>query len=113
MRLAPMYKRGIGAEGNVVQEQPLARPADIDPPLLAAKGVERNERVAAVETEIAREMVAGPERDADERQIAVDCHLGHRRQRAVTAGHADGRGLGGARERSSVVAPAEHAGLDS
>jgi len=40
--LAAVDERGVGAERDVVQEEPFARPADVDPPLVAAESRERS-----------------------------------------------------------------------
>src|SRR6266487_2309339 len=103
MRLAAVDERGVGAEGNIVQKQPLACPPDVDSPFLAVEGLECPERVAAVEAEVACEVVARTERDTDERKVTVDCDLGDRRERTVAAGHADRLGFGIARKRGGVL----------
>ena len=98
-----MDERRVGADRDVVQEQPLARPADVDPQFLAAEGLERRERIVAVETDIAREVVTRPEGNADEGQLALDCNLGNRRQRPVAAGNPDRVGVRVASNLHDVV----------
>ena len=85
--LAPVDEPRVEAERDVVQEEPVSDPAHVDPPLLPVEGRERADRVVAVEAEVPGEVVAGPERDADERNVLLDRHLGDRRERAVPARH--------------------------
>ena len=98
-----MDERGVGTKGDVVQEQPFARSTDVDPPLVAAERRERGDRVGAVEAEVAREVVPCPERDADERQIALDPDLGDSRQRPVAARDAEDVCARFTRERRWIV----------
>ena len=77
-----------------------------------SKRVERGERVVAVEPEVAREVVARPERDDDERQVALDRDRGHARHRAVAAGRAEHVRVGLARQLGGVVALAQDVRLD-
>jgi hypothetical protein len=79
----------VGAERDVVEEDPAVDAADVDPPLGRVEGVERRHRVVRVEAEVTGEVVARPERDDDEGQVALERDGGHRRERAVAAGHAD------------------------
>jgi hypothetical protein len=91
MVLAPVHEVRVSAERHVVQESPMAEPSDIDPPLDPVR--ERSESrfgIVACEAEVAREVVARPERDADERQISLDRDRGDGGERAVTARHAQG-----------------------
>ena len=60
--LPPVDERCVDPERDVVQETPLARPADVDAALLALEAGERGERIVPVEPEIACEVVAGAER---------------------------------------------------
>ena len=53
-------------------------------------------------------MVARPERDADERQVALDRDLRDGAERPVAAGDAEGGRIGGARELGGVVVAREH-----
>ena len=86
--LAAVHELRVDAERDVVQEEPVVRAADVDAALVAVdERFERADRVVAVEPEVAREVVARPERDARERQVALDRHVGDRRERAVAAGH--------------------------
>jgi hypothetical protein len=85
MGLPAVDERCIRTEGNVVQEQPLARAPDIDAPLLAPEGVEGSDRIVPVETEIASEVVARAEGNADERDLLLDRYLCDRRERPVAA----------------------------
>lgn len=85
VRLAPVHEGGVGPDRDVVQEQTLACAADVDPTFLAAECVEGRHGIATVEAEIASEVVTSSPGNADERQIAFDRDLGHRRQGAVPA----------------------------
>ena len=85
--LAPVDEPRVEAERDVVQEEPVADPRHVDPSLFPVEGRERADRIAAVEAEVPGEVVAGPERDADERNVLLDRHLGDRRERAVPARH--------------------------
>ena len=111
--LAPVDELRVDAERDVVQEQPVVRAADVDAALDAVdERLERADRVVAVEPEVAREVVARPEGDADERQVSLDRDLGHRRQRAVAARHPERVGIGVTGELPEVVAVAEHMHVD-
>jgi hypothetical protein len=64
---------------------------------------------------IEREVISRPGGKADERQIMLCRHSGDRRQRAVTAGHAQRVGSlidGYPNERREVVSRSEHDRLD-
>ena len=76
----------VGADRDVVEEEPFAHPPDVDPSLHTLERGESAYRIVAVETEVAREVVSGAERDADERQVALDRDLGKVRQRSVAPG---------------------------
>jgi hypothetical protein len=90
MVLAAMDEVRVEAERDVVQEDLLPDAADVDPPLLAVdERVEGADRIVPVQAEVAREVVPGPEGDADERKVALDRNGGDRRQRAVAPGHAE------------------------
>ena len=100
MVLAAMHEPRIDPERDVVQEEPVAGAPDVDPAFAAVdEGGERSDRIVAVEADVAGEMVAGAERDADERQVALDRDVGDRRERAVAARHAERIGGGLACER--------------
>ena len=85
--LAPVDEPRVEAQRDVVQKEPVSDAAHVDPSLFPVEGRERADRVAAVEAEVPREVVAGPERDADKRNVLLDRHLGNRRERAVPARH--------------------------
>ena len=86
---------------------------DVYLPLDAVEGSQRSQRIVAVETEVAREVVAGAERDADERQVALERDLRDCRQRAVAAGHPERAGRRCAGQRADVVPVAENVTADS
>jgi hypothetical protein len=112
--LAMMHERGVGAEGDVVQKQPLARPANVNPAFIATEGRERRERICAVEAEVAREMVPRPEGNTDERQLALDRDLSDRSERPVATRDADRVGEGArSHESRRMVAFSKHTRLDS
>src|SRR5262249_2871450 len=70
--------------------------ADVVPPLRAVERLQRRERIVAVEAEIPSEVVAGAERDADERDSMLERGVSNRGERAVAA---RGRRAPGARPR--------------
>ena len=107
-----MDQRGVGAERDVVQKNAVAGQADIDPPLIAAEGCERTQRVRMIEPQVAGEVIASPERDTDKRQLALEGNLGDRRQLAVAARNAEHVGASFGCKRSRIVALTEDAGLD-
>jgi uncharacterized membrane protein len=113
MALAAVDELRVGAEGDVVQEQPVADAADVDPPLGAAERRKRRDGVVAVETEVAGKVVARSVRHADERKVALECDLGDGRERAVASGDPQGRRFGGPGEVFRGVALAEDARLDA
>ena len=112
--LAPVHEGGVRADRDVVQEQTLAGAADVDPTFRTAECLERRHRITTVETEIASEVIAGPERNADERQVAFDRDLGDGRERAVAACDPDRRAVarGFRRNRGCVLALREHVRAD-
>ena len=108
-------RRGVDPERDVVQEQAVvdARPTSIRRST-PREGREGSERVVSVEAEVAREVVSRPERDADEGQVALDRHLGDRRERAVARPPSRARSASASRARpSSVVALAEDVHRDT
>ena len=72
MVLPAVDEPGVEAERDVVQEETVTGPPDVDPPLAARERVERSDRVVAVEAEVARKVVAGAERHAHEPKVALD-----------------------------------------
>jgi hypothetical protein len=108
--LAAVYELGIEAERDVVQEESVGDAPDVDPPLRTFEGVERLDGVIAVEPEVAREVVAGAEWDADERQVALECNLRYRRERAVAAGNPEDLLVCSAGAPFSIVVGSENAG---
>ena len=83
MDLAPVHELRVETQRHVVEEQPLARAADVDPPLVAGECAERAERIVSVETKVAGEVIPGPEGNADERGVSLEPDLRDRSQRAV------------------------------
>ena len=58
-------------------------------------------------------MVPGPERDADERSIALERDLGDRGQRAIASGHAENVGRRGPCKLRDVLPFPQDTGLDA
>ena len=113
MRLTAVHQPRVDAERDVVQEEPLARAADVDAPLGAAvERLQRSDRIVTVEPEIPGEMVAGPERDADERGVALERNAGDRRERPIASGDAQDLSARGPRELRSVLPFLQDMGLD-
>ena len=111
--LATVDEIGVEAERQVVEKESTVDATDIDTLLGAVEGGERRQRIVAIEAEIARKVVASPERDADERQVALQRDGRHRRQRAVTAGHPERVRRRRARHCVDVVPFTEHVTVDS
>jgi hypothetical protein len=61
------------------------------------------ERVVDVDPDVAREVVSGAPRNADERHVTLDRDLCHRSQRSVAPGHPEHFGVGLACELSDLV----------
>jgi hypothetical protein len=105
--LSPVDEGGVVTEADVVEEEVARDPAHVDAPFPPAEGVERRDRVVAVEPDVAREVVASAERHADERKVALEGHLRHLRERPVAAGHPERLGVGRTGEVRCVVTLAE------
>ena len=103
----------VGADRDVVQEETAVGPPDVDPALGAVEGVERGLRLRAVEAEVAREVVAGAERDADEREPALEGRAGDGGHRAVAAGCPEHAGVRLSRERGCVLARSQDVRVDA
>ena len=111
--LAPVHEPRVETERDVVQEEPLADPADVDPPLFAVVECrECADRVVAVEADVPGEVVAGPERDADERNVLLDRDVGDRRERAVPARHPQHVSVCAPRDLGQVVPLLEEVHVD-
>jgi len=109
-----MNETGVDPERDVVEEETLVGTADIDTPFGPAKRPECTTRVAAVEPEVAGEVVARSERDADKGQISFERDGGDRGQRPVTARHPERLRVGRrAREPGRVLAVSEDVRFDS
>jgi hypothetical protein len=110
--LPPAHERGVEPDGGVVEEDALVRAADVDAALLAGERGQRRERVVAVEADVAGEVVASPERDADEGEIALDGDRRDRPERAVAARHPERPLRRGPRDLGGIVLASEHVRLD-
>jgi hypothetical protein len=108
--LAAMDDSRVDPERDVVEEEPATRATGVDPALSAPEGVERADGIVPVEAEIPGEVVPCPERDADERQVALECNLRYRRERAVAAGNSEDLHVCSAGELFSIVVGSENAG---
>ena len=109
---ALVHELGVHPQRDVVQEHAAVHSADVDPALGSPERVERGDRVVAIEAEIPREVVAGPERDADEREAPLHSDGGHGRQRAVAPGHPERVGLGSPGDLLKVLSVAEEVHVD-
>src|SRR5581483_12503571 len=83
--LATVDEMGVHAERDVVEEDGVAHAPDVDPPLAAGEGGKGGDRVVRIEAGVAGEVVARPERDDRERQVALERHLRDPAERAVAA----------------------------
>ena len=111
-----MDEARVDAERDVVEEEAAVHARDVDAPLDPVERRERGERVLGVEAHVAGEVVPRAEGDADEGEVALERHLRHGAEGAVTArGPQNGRPSAGglARERLRVVALAELPRLDA
>jgi hypothetical protein len=88
--LATVYEVRVDTERDVVEEDAAADAPDVYAPL-APGSVCRQcpDGVVAVESHVAGEVIACPERDTDERDRALERHPGDRAERTVAAGHAN------------------------
>jgi hypothetical protein len=112
MALAVVDELRVQPERDVVQEQALADPADVDPPLGSPESVQCADGIVAVEPEVAREVVSGSEGNADEGEVALDRDLCDCGERAVTAGSPECLRIAVACELRDVVAGREDPCLD-
>ncbi len=69
--------------------------------------------IVAVEPQAAGEMITGPERNTDERGVALERNVGDGRQRAVPPGYAQNVGRRGSRQLSRVLSCLQDVGLDA
>jgi hypothetical protein len=108
-----VHEAGVEPEPHVVQEDPVARAADVDHPLgSVGEGFESGDRVVWIETEIAGEVVPRPAGNADERKAAFEGCRGYFAEAAVAPRSAQRVSIGGPRELPNVVPPLEDMYLD-
>jgi hypothetical protein len=110
-----VHEARIQAQRDVVEKEALADRADVDPPLAALEGREGSNRVVPVDAEVSGEVVPRPERNADEREVALQGDRRDCRVRAVSTGHSQGfrSGLGrSAGNLGRVVVLAEDVDVD-
>ena len=82
--LVGLHDLAVHAEGDVVDEHPVGHDAEVDALLDAVdERVERTDDVVPIDPEVEREVVAGPGRDADEREIVLHRDGRHERLRPV------------------------------
>jgi hypothetical protein len=112
MSFASVHEAGVDPERDVVQEETRVRTADIDAPFGPTERPQRAARVVSVDPEVAGEVVARSEWDADEGQVSFKRDGGDRCQRSITARHPERVRIGRAREPGSVLAVAEDVRLD-
>jgi hypothetical protein len=108
-----VHELGVEPQRDVVEEQAAAHLADVDLPLTAGERLERGDRIVAVESEVAGEVVSRSEGDADEREVAVERDLRDRRERPVAPGDADRVRVGELRELRRLLARLKKSRLDS
>ena len=79
----------VDPERDVVDKHPAIHFCHVDPTLEPVRRTHRARRSHRADPpQIAREVVAGPSRDADERKPMRGCYSGHDRHRPVAPGHA-------------------------
>jgi hypothetical protein len=101
------------AQGDVVQEEAVTGPADVDHALPALEGRQGAQGVVPVESEVAGEVVPRAERDADEGGAALDGDGGDRGEGAVAPGDADRPGRCEPGGLARVLAPCEDVRRDA
>ena len=111
--LALVDELRIHPERDVVEEHPPVHLPDVHAPLGAPERVECRDRVVAVQPDVPREVIPSPERDADERQAALDRDRGDRCERAVATGHPERVGVGPSGDRLEVLSLAEEVHVDA
>jgi hypothetical protein len=112
MAFAVVDELRIEPQRDVVQEQALADPTDVDPPLESPKRVQRADWIVAVESEVTREVVSRSEGNADEGDVALDRDLCDCGERTVTTGGAERRRVGITGELCDVIFRLEDPRLD-
>jgi len=76
MAFAAVHQSRVRAERHVVQEEPVAGVADVDAALGPVERLQGCKRILPVEAEIAHEVVARAEGDADEGHVTLQRGLG-------------------------------------
>jgi hypothetical protein len=110
-----VHEARIEPERDVVEKEALADRAEVDPPLAALEGREGSDRVVPVDAQVSGEVVPRPERDADERKVALEGDRRDGGERAVSTGHSQGfgSGLGGSAGNLGRVVVAEDPNVDT
>ena len=101
---ASMHELRVETERDVVEEQTVTGATDVDAPLAAVERAQRIDRVVAIEAEVACEVVARAERNADEGAVTLDRDGRDRRKRPVAARDPEDVRAGRARDLRGVVA---------
>ena len=114
MLLAVVDELRVEAEGDVVQKETFAYTTDVEAALRAIRErAESGEWIAAVETDVAGEVVPRSPGDADEGHVALDGDLGDRAEGPVSAGDPEHIGLRVPRELGQMLAFLEHVNVNS
>lgn len=93
--LLTMHGLGVDTEAHIVEERAAVGDAVVDQDLLAVtQRVEGGQRVASVEPKVQRKMIAGTDRNAEERDAPLDRNAGHQPKRAVSSCHSNSVGAG-------------------
>jgi hypothetical protein len=89
----------VEPQRDVVEKEAIADRAHVDPLFVALERREGSDRVVPVDTQIPGQVISRPERDADERKVALERDRGDDGERPVPTGHSH-------RLRSGVGRPA-------
>jgi hypothetical protein len=89
-----VHEARIQPQGDVVEKEALADRADVDPPLAALEGRKGSDRVVPIDAEVSGEVVPSPERNADERKVALEGDRDDGGERSVSTRHSQGFGSG-------------------
>jgi hypothetical protein len=106
----------VEPQRDVVEKDAIPDRAHVDPPLVAVERREGSDRVVPVDAQIPGEVVPRPERDADERKVALEGDRGDGGERPVSTSLSEGlrsgvgRAAGGLRR---VVVFAENVDVDT
>jgi hypothetical protein len=110
-----VHEARVEPQRDVVEKEALADRPDVDPPLASLEGREGSDRVATVDVKVSGEVVPRPERNADEREVALEGDRRDGGERAISTGHSQGfrSGLGRSAGNLSRVVVAEDVDVDT